>query len=186
MKKDLTSKLYVCWGTKCSQLDIRCVMSAAASVKTHPQTERDRMLCNTPRINIQNKHFEKKSPCCKLVSLSVCNFLHCLFCCALKIWYLVLPCGRIIVNSLLAHSCLSISLSLAAQCKCLSSCCGNAASWHPSRSGSACYCSSCHSWRRWHLQAQSHVFCLSLTAFKAIIWSSICYRERVHGGIFFY
>lgn len=54
----------------------------------------------------------KKCPRWKLVSISACNFLHCLLCCALKIWYLVLPCECIIVDSLLARSRFSISLSL--------------------------------------------------------------------------
>lgn len=98
-----------------------------------------------PELTYKTNILRKRSPCCKLVSLSACNFLHCLFCCALKIWYLVLPCECLIVDSLLSHSCFSISLSLTVQCKCLSSRPGNKASWQLSRSGSACHCSSCHS-----------------------------------------
>ena len=116
---------------------------------------------------------EKKSPCCKLVSLSACNFLHCLFCCALKISYLVLPRGCIIVNSLLSHSRLSISLSLSlslhVQCKCLSSSCGNKASWQLSRSGSACYCFSCHSGKGWHLEPLTCFLSVSDSFFKPLL-----------------
>ena len=145
-------------------LDV-CHMAKCLCEKGSWQTRGTACDVIVPELTYKTNILRKKSPRCKLVSLSACNFLHCLFCCcALKIWYLVLPRGCIIVNSpRLSHSCLSISPSPTVQCKCLSSCWGNKASWQLSRSGSLCYCSSCHSLEHWHLQTHSHH--LSLTVF---------------------
>lgn len=146
-----------------------------ALTDTHTAAREAARYALVPELTHKTNILRKNSPRCKLVRLSACNFLHCLFCCALKIWYLVLPCKCILVNSLLSHSCFSISLSLTLQSKRLS--CGMdmkpADSWawvdpfvivalvtHPSI---------------WHFQSQSRVFCLWLTVFIIFTSNMLCY-----------
>lgn len=118
------------------------------------------------------KHFAGKFPCCKLVSLSACNFLLCGFSCGLKISYLVPPCWCIIVNTLLSPLLPSITFSLVIQCECLSKWCRNKKSWRLSRSGST-YGSSHQWWKRRLLQSSSAVWLLTCSCL--CVYTCLCF-----------
>lgn len=77
----------------------------AQSIKSHtewPLNASERR--NSSRINIKTWWGKKLPGCCDLVRLSACNFLRCLFCCTLKIWYLVLPCCSCCLSHMLSIS----------------------------------------------------------------------------------